>query len=484
MRYVSVRPTIAKAAFVAILFVFHLCRADAAVDKTIRIGLDVALNQSVLMAGKTQNVYLRVALTGFALADKNDRPPVNIAIVIDKSGSMGGEKIMKAREAAIMAINRLNAQDIISVVTYDSTVQVLIPATKVSDKQSLFQKIRNIQAGSSTALFSGVSKGAAEMRKFLSEDRVNRLILLSDGLANIGPQSPSALGQLGASLIKEGISVTTIGLGTGYNEDLMTKLAGMSDGSHYFAERASELAGVFESEFERALSVVAQEIQTEIRCARGIRPVRFLGREGEIHGQTARVFINQLFSERVKHIVLMVEIPATADGKKRKVAEVSVNYGNMKTHKTDRLSRALEATFSKSADLVNRNVNPEVSVDVVELIATEENIRAMQLRDQGKVAEAMKILGANAIYLYDNSAVFRSERLNYYADRNNDDIRNLRGDAEYAVQRKRMQMNQFGNISGMNQFGNPYVNPPATQFGNQSPFGAVNQPPEPKPKGK
>ena len=99
-----------------------------------------------------------------------------------------------------------------------------MPATKVSDKKTIFRAIRQIRADGSTALFGGVSKGAKEIRKFLSHKRVNRMVLLSDGLANVGPQSPSELGDLGSSLIEDGISVTTIGLGLGYNEDLMTKL--------------------------------------------------------------------------------------------------------------------------------------------------------------------------------------------------------------------------------------------------------------------
>ena len=170
-----------------------------------QLSLDVAVNQSVLMTGHKQKAYLRVGLRGFPLDDPEQRAPVNIAIVIDKSGSMSGQKIKKAKEAAIMAIQRLNSRDIISVVTYDSTVNVLVPATKVSDRERIFRKIRAIRAGGSTALFAGVSKGASEIRKFLSEERVNRLVLLSDGLANVGPSSPAELGDLGVSMIKEGV---------------------------------------------------------------------------------------------------------------------------------------------------------------------------------------------------------------------------------------------------------------------------------------
>lgn len=422
-------------------------KVSKGVSEKTQVGLDVALNQPVLLANKNQSAYVRVALTGFAPRENERRAPVNIAVVIDKSGSMSGEKIEKAREAAILAIRRLNADDIISVVTYDTTVHVLIPATKVSDKERIFQKIRQIRANGSTALFAGVSKGAAELRKFLAGDRVNRLILLSDGLANVGPQTPAELGNLGGSLIKEGISVTTIGLGTNYNEDLMTKLAARSDGGHYFAEHASELAGVFEKEFGRALSVVAQEIRMDIRCAPGVRPVRFLGREdGEIQGQNARIFTNHLYSEHEKVFILEVEVPATEEGLTRGIASVSVRYDNMRTHATDKLTSTLEASFTVSKALVEKKTNANVAVDVVELIATERNILAMQLRDKGQLQEANRILGANVDYLNANSLLYHSKKLKDYGGRNEADLDLMQDEALYKKNRKQMRETQYWNL--------------------------------------
>lgn len=119
---------------------------------------------------------------------------MNIAIVLDKARSMQGSKIEEARRGAIEAVKRLGPNDIVSVITYDSTVQVLVPATKLTDKAAVCQKISQIKAGGRTALFAGVSKGAVEVRKFLDKERVNRVVLLSDGKANIGASSPSELG--------------------------------------------------------------------------------------------------------------------------------------------------------------------------------------------------------------------------------------------------------------------------------------------------
>ena len=102
------------------------------------IDLQVNLGTPVMEAGKNQKTFLKIGLRGFDLPQESDRAPVNLAIVLDRSGSMAGEKLARAREAAIKAIGLLQSGDIVSVVTYDSVVNVVVPATKVSDKQSIY----------------------------------------------------------------------------------------------------------------------------------------------------------------------------------------------------------------------------------------------------------------------------------------------------------------------------------------------------------
>ncbi len=268
-----------------------------------QVRLDVSLANPVLIAGKKQTTFLKVGLTGFEMEKQARRTPANIAIVIDRSGSMQGEKIKQAKQAARMAVRRLDGNDIVSIVAYDDTVSVLVPATKASDRESILAGINRIEAKGSTALFAGVSKGAAEVRKFLSRDRVNRVILLSDGLANVGPDTPGALGDLGASLVKEGISVPTIGLGLGFNEDLMSQLAQRSDGNHAFVEHSKDLVKIFNYEFGDVLSVVAQEVLITINCRKGIRPIKVLGRPADIAGQRVVATINQLYSNQEKYLI-------------------------------------------------------------------------------------------------------------------------------------------------------------------------------------
>lgn len=403
-----------------------------------RVKLDVGLGKPVMPAEQTQKAYLKISLTGFDLEHPDERAPVNIAIVLDKSGSMSGEKIARAREAARMAVDRLGERDIVSVVAYDSTVRVIVPATRASDRETIYRALNGIHANGNTALFAGVSKGAAELRKFLDRERVNRVILLSDGLANVGPSTPSELGDLGRSLVRDGIAVTTIGLGLGYNEDLMTRLAYNSDGNHYFAESARELASIFDAELGDVLSVVAQEVVIEIECAPGIRPVRVLGRDAEISGRRARVYLNQLYSAHEKYALLEVEVPSHADGEELELADVRVRYDNMKTRERDDLQQGVRARFSRSAELVEQNEDKDVMVAVVEQVATEKSEEATRLRDEGKVQEAQQVLMDNAAYLERSAEAYQAPQLQSLGEQNRRDADAVEGE-DWNRQRKAMR---------------------------------------------
>lgn len=361
-----------------------------------QVVLRAELGSPVIEAGRKQTTFLKIALTGFKLDNESDRTPANIAIVLDKSGSMAGEKLESAKQAARMAVNLLNENDIISIISYDSTVNVLVPATKVSDKKAINRAIDRMRSNGKTALFAGVSKGAAEVRKFLDKDRVNRVILLSDGQANVGPSSPSQLGDLGASLSKDGITVTTIGLGTGYNEDLMANLAGFSDGNHAFVKDAEDLEKIFKYEFGDVLSVVAQDVEIIIQCKNGIKPIRILGRDGTILGQTVKTNMSQLYSEQEKFVLIEVEVPAGKAKQQVSLADVSVAYQNMQSKKQDRLADNMKIAYSASRADVKRALNRSVEVTATKQVANEASKKALRLRDKGQLKEAQEVLKGSA----------------------------------------------------------------------------------------
>lgn len=407
------------------------------------VGLDLGLDRSTLpSAAAGQRVYLKIGLAGRAAG--SERPPLNLSVVLDRSGSMEGEKLDRAKEAAMLAVERLGPQDLVSVVVYDDEARVLVPATPAGDKARILRAIRGIRSGGSTALFAGVALGAAEVRRFGRERQVKRVILLSDGLANVGPDSPSELGRLGASLRKEGISVSTIGLGLGYNEDLMARLAFNSDGNHAFVQEPRDLARIFDAEFLDAASVVASEVDITVTCAEGVRPVRIMNRDGDIRGREVRVSLNQILGAREKYVLVELDLEGGRSGGSRPVAEAQVSYLDLASLERSVLRSSVAVSYSSDEGAVRLGLRRDVKEQVVLQLATEANERAVELADEGLAEEAKKVLLDTSAKLQEAAGELSSPILREYAESNAASARML-DDAEWEARRKTMREEQSQN---------------------------------------
>jgi len=396
---------------VALLLATLPIARSAATESSVQ--LRVELDRGVLPAGSIEKAVVKVALTSERGPGPEARPPVNLALVIDCSGSMNNDhKIESARRAALEVLDRLAAGDIVSVVTFGGDVRTVVPARRVGDGREVAAAIRAIHADGETPLFAGVSQGASEVRKKLDRPGyVARILLVSDGVANVGPSSPDELGRLGAALMKEGIAVTTVGLGWDYNEDLMTKLAQRSDGNTYFAQTAEELPHIFGAELGDVLNVVARRVVVSVVFPDGVRPVGFVGREGTIDGQTAEVTMSQLYGGQEKFALVEVEVSPGGAGTGREMARATATFQDAGTEHEVTLTMRATARFSNDHDAVVRSANAKVQSDYAANAIAVAKDRAVALADAGRRAEAAAVLRAQARELdtmgnsYHNSVV-------------------------------------------------------------------------------
>ena len=408
------------------------------VEKQIEISSNLAT--PVLKADKRQNAFIRIALSGYELESEIEKTPLNVAIVLDQSSSMSGEKIYQAKHAAWMAINQLDENDIVSIVTYDSKVRVLVPATLARDKHYLNQKINEIRARGKTALYAGTKQGANEVKKFLNNVQVNRVVLLSDGQANVGPSSSYDLGLLGADLASNGISVSTIGLGLNYNEDLMTQLAVYSDGNHYFVEHADELASIFKKEFGLAQTILAQNIDININLAEGVMPIRILGRQGNIKGNKVSTSINQIYAEQEGHVILEVSIPANLSNSTQNIANITVDYDHMQENKRLTLNDLVTATFSDSAEEIQESVHKPSYEAAIRQVANENRKRAVELRDQGKRDEASSLIVSSSSLLSEAADYISSDALRHESVESQKEIESIQSQNDHEWNRARKEL--------------------------------------------
>ncbi|MBR6481562.1 MAG: hypothetical protein IKT12_07650, partial [Thermoguttaceae bacterium] len=183
-----------------------------------------------------------------------------------------------------------------------------------------------------------------------------------------------------------------LGLGEGYNEDLMQQLAQAADGNHAFITSEKNLVEVFDEEFKTVTKVVASEASCKVTCADGIRPIRVMNRDAKIEGQEVSFSWNQIYSGHERYVLLEVEVPAGSDGEKRPLASATLSYANMKTNKTDNLSASVEIGYSNSEDAVKASENETVMKDYASQSVALARDEAIRLRDKGDVKGAKKVL--------------------------------------------------------------------------------------------
>lgn len=362
------------------------------------VTLKVEPVQAVLAADTNQQAQVRISISAPSrpAAGEKERPRVNLAIALDRSGSMAGmRKLENAKQAAKSALNMLSERDRFALIVYDDVAKVLVPSTPVTEenRRRISEQIDAISPGSCTALFAGVSLAAAELSKLRAESGwVNRLLLLSDGLANVGPSSPSELGRLGGGLVKERISVSTVGVGGDYNEDLMTALAQNSDGNFYFVENSRDLSLIFEKELGSALAVAAQGVTVRIICPEGVKPRGILGHECRIDGQAVELKFNQIYAGHDKVLILQLEVPPQPVAEKVEIAEVKLEYLTANAGAAVHLARNVQVGFSANRETVEKSVNQEVSADVALQKSAVLREAAVEAADAGDFARAKRQL--------------------------------------------------------------------------------------------
>lgn len=373
----------------------------------VKIKCRAELDREILPANASQRAVVKVTLDAPKVNWAAERPPVNLAIALDRSGSMAGAKLEKAKEAAIEALRRLGARDRFALVVYDSDVETIVPSQSAGNTEWIIPRIREINSRGSTALFSGVSQAASEIRKNLGGDYVHRILLLSDGQANVGPKSADDLGRMGAAFFKEHIAVTTVGVGTDYNEDLMTRLAQNSDGNTYFVEESGDLPRIFAAELGDVLSVVARQVRIEIEFTGGARPVRIIGRDGRVSGNRVELTLNQLYGGQEKYVLVEIDLEPGRPRDVRRIVEARCTYENADGGRTDTVRAYADARFSAIEEEVLRSVNVKVQHDWNWNAIAEAKDEAIRLTDKGDKKTAAELLRNKADEINKRSVTYK-----------------------------------------------------------------------------
>jgi Ca-activated chloride channel family protein len=341
-------------------------------------------------AGETF-VMLEVRGADGVAAPKNSAP-VNLALVIDRSGSMKGTRIRNAVSAATSAVDRLSDGDVVSVVTFDTQTQVVVPPTAIGQgaRERVNAAIRGITLGGDTCISCGIEEAMSQLQQ--TSGKVSRMLLLSDGDANHGVRDVPGFRSIAQRAQARGVSVTTIGVDVEYNEKIMTAIALDSNGRHYFVENDAALPRIFEQEAESLTRTIASNVEATIELAPGVELERVFDRSFRRAGNQVIVPLGSFSGPEVKTVLLKVRAPKGSDGVVP-IANVDLGWRDLVTGSDGRcqgkLAVEMVADASQASDLdalvagrVQRSETASVLKD------------ANALFEQGKVAEARRALTA------------------------------------------------------------------------------------------
>ena len=343
----------------------------------------------------SQNGYIvraLVRLTGRAPTRRN-RVPINISLVLDRSGSMADGKLAAARDAATFLIERLDPDDTVSVVAFDDDVAtVALPATGAG-QSGVTRAVRGIQTGGCTNLSGGWLRGRELVAEQKRDGAVNRVLLLTDGHANAGITDPSLLRGLASGAKREGITTSTIGFGAGYDEALLRGIADAGGGNTWYIERQDQASGVFEEEIEGLLSLAAQNVAVEVSPSTLVRLVAVHNDYPytDLPNHARRFELGDLYAREPKSMLLEFFVPGVDAVETTPVAAITV-HAHVMTEGGGIERREVKFSVSTPLDQAG-HAEPEVRREMLVLAAAharEEAVRRERSGDRRGAAEMLR----------------------------------------------------------------------------------------------
>lgn len=277
--------------------------------------LQVKSDKEVISGEKKTTRIIEICITPPEKDSSNDRAPLNISLVLDRSGSMSGEKLHFVKQAAVHVINLLDEKDTASVVVYDDQVETIVPSGSLSEnfKREAVRRIQTIRSGNSTFLSGGWLKGCEHVAASADGHTINRTLLLTDGQANVGIQDHEELATHSREIFRRGVSTSCFGVGLGYDEHLLEGMANNGGGNFHFLETTNAIPVVFEREFNDLVDVAMRDVEVIINLPKGVRAYVAAGWPHEFKDTRMILSLGSLYAGRMEKIYVKLNIEPRLD---------------------------------------------------------------------------------------------------------------------------------------------------------------------------
>jgi Ca-activated chloride channel family protein len=416
------------------------------------LGASVRFDHQLLAVESEHRVHCMLELTAPQAPKTKERRPLHLALVIDRSGSMAGDKLETTKACASYLARRLAPTDELAVVAYDDEVRLALPLGPVGSTQlALGQALHLIQPGGSTNLSGGWLKGVEQLRAVPGGNGPKKVLLLTDGLANQGVTDHDALVEMAKRAGDDGVGTTTIGFGAGFDENLLTAMADAGAGNAYFAESPEEAPGIFTQEFEGLVALVAQNLSVEIRPREEVRMLGVLNEYPAVPVPGGlQVQLGDAYGEERRRVVFELAVPTLPTLGVVQVAEVIVRYvslgENVEAHEL-RLPITVNAVTAEEA----AQAGPDAGVveEIVVMRAAKAQREARDRAESGDWDGAKRLLSEAAAELRKAApGSSRADELLAQAEETEGFSRSMSRAGYDAVLRKKMKLSQWQRQRG------------------------------------
>jgi Ca-activated chloride channel family protein len=288
------------------------------------IGLDLRLGSTQIPAAGGE-IWLQIGLQA-RQAEGAIRTPLNLALVLDVSGSMDSpDKMPYLQQSLMVFLASLHPEDRVAVVTYSDQADLLWPSQIVGSGDWIRSTVESLRPGGSTNLHAGLMLGLQEVERNFDIRRNNRVILLTDGIANVGETDPEQIARQALAYNQHGIYLSTVGLGLDFNDDLLSTLARQGQGAYHFVDSAMEMDKVFRQEVEGLVERVAEEVRVAIQPEPGVRLMSVTGYQGTPPADGVQVVLQEMGAGDSQVLIVRLEALPGQVGR-RPLAVVTLSY--------------------------------------------------------------------------------------------------------------------------------------------------------------
>lgn len=367
---------------------------------------DYVLDYDVISTARERRLYVLARIQGGESTARARRPALNLSVVLDRSGSMAGDKLDYVKRAAQFLVQHLSATDWFSLVTYETHVTVDAAPSHVIYKDQINQAIQRVKSGNSTNLSGGWLQGCNLVEANMADGQVNRVLLLTDGLANVGVTDSERLANMAKAKRDEGVSTTTMGVGMNFNEDLLRAMANQGGGAFYFIDNPDQAANIFREELRDLLSVVGQNLTITLTPTGAVQWIKqFNTYPTEENGGTVSFRMGDLFAEEVKLLLVELNIPALESLGQIEVARLVFSYDELTENAAIRRTHELPIIINSvsESEYADHKPNDAVVRTMLLLNAARAREQAVKHADQREFERAGNVLRLAASAIAESS---------------------------------------------------------------------------------